>query len=225
MEQSTQATARTNEDWLADLADDGSRQEAALAELREYVRRGLFAFLRNSRSDLARRDSKDVGQMAEDFAQDSLLKILDGLSTFRGESRFTTWAMKIAVRTAVSNLRRAAYRDLSLEDMEARGATLRLPTDASGRPPALPDPQREAERREVLAVIEQAVQTVLSEKQRTAFLATNVDGVPIEVVARLMDSNTNALYKMVHDARRKLRSVLIERGFTFDHVAPLFESS
>jgi len=224
VEQSTQTTARTNADWLADLTADGSRQEAALAELREHVRRGLFAFLRESRSDLARRDSEDVGQMAEDFAQEALLKILGGLSTFRGESRFTTWAMKIAVRTAVSNLRRAAYRDLSLDDLEARGATLRLPPDASVRPAALPDPQREAERREVLAVIEQAVQTELSEKQRTAFLATNVDGVPIEVVARLMDSNANALYKTVHDARRKLRSVLIERGFTFDHVAPLFES-
>ena len=77
----------------------------------------------------------------------------------------------------------------------------------------------------MLAVIEQAVQTELSEKQRAAFLATNVDGVPVEVVARLMGSNTNALYKMVHDARRKLRSVLIEQGFTFDRVAPLFESS
>ena len=224
MEQSTQTTARTNADWLADLAADGSRQEAALTELREHVRRGLFAFLRDNRSDLARRDSKDVGEMAEDFAQEALLKILDSLSTFRGESRFTTWAMKIAVRTAVSNLRRAAYRDLSLDDLEARGATLRLPPDASVRPAALPDPQREVERREVLAVIEQAVQTELSEKQRTAFLATNVDGVPVEVVARLMGSNANALYKMVHDARLKLRSVLIERGFTFDRVAPLFES-
>ena len=225
MEQSTQTIARTNDDWLADLTAEGSRQEAALTQLREHVRRGLYAFLRQSRSDMATRDPGDLGQIAEDFAQESLLKILDGLSTFRGESRFTTWAMKIAVRTAVSNLRRAAYRDLSLDDMQERGATLRLPPDAAVRPAALPDPQREAERREVLAVIEQAVQTELSEKQRTAFIATSVEGVPVEVVARLMDSNANALYKMVHDARQKLRSVLIERGFTFDRVAPLFESS
>ena len=90
MEQSTQTVARTNEDWLADLTAEVSRQETALSELREYLRRGLFAFLREGRSDLARRDSEDVGQMAEDFAQEALLKILDSLSTFRGESRFTT---------------------------------------------------------------------------------------------------------------------------------------
>ncbi len=66
---------------------------------------------------------------------------------------------------------------------------------------------------------------MLSERQRTAFLATNVDGVPIEVVAKLMHRNANALYKMVHDARKKLRAFLIECGFTFDRVAPLFESS
>ena len=81
MEQSTETVARTNEDWLADLTAEVSRQETALSELRGYLRRGLFAFLREDRSDLARRDSEDVGQMAEDFAQEALLKILDGLST------------------------------------------------------------------------------------------------------------------------------------------------
>ena len=225
MEQIAETRARTNEDWLADLTDTGERRDAALGELREQLRRGLYAFLREERSDMAKRDPDDLGQTAEDFAQDTLLKILDGLSTFRGESRFVTWAMKIATRTAVSNLRRAAYRDLSLDDLQERGATIRLAPDASVRPAALPDPEREAERKEVLDVLQHAIESELSDKQRQAFLATNVDGVPIEVVANLMGSNTNALYKLMHDARRKLRSVLVEHGFTFDRVAPLFESS
>lgn len=223
--QSNQTTVRTNEDWVAELTADGARQEAALAELRGRLRRGLYAFLRQHRSDMARRDSEDLGQMAEDFAQESLLKILDGLSSFRGESRFTTWAMKIAIRTAVSNLRRAAYRDLSLDDLAERGTSLRLLPDASVGPASLPDPQREAERNEVFTLLAQAVKTELSDRQRQAFLATNVDGVPVEIVAQLMGSNPNALYKLVHDARRKLRRSLIDQGFTFDRVAPLFESS
>ncbi len=224
MEQKTGTKPRTNEDWVADLKAAGARQEAALGELRTYLRDGLHAFLRGRRSDLARRDPEDLGQMAEDFAQESLLKILDGLPTFRGESRFTTWAMKIAVRAAVSGLRRAAYRDLSLEDLQERGAVLQLPAGATVRPAALPDPEREAQRNEVLSALRQAVQTELSERQRTAFLATHLEGVPIEVVAGLMGSNANALYKLVYDARRKLRRFLTERGFTFEGVAPLFEA-
>ncbi len=223
MTQTTETAARSNETWLADLADDGARQEAALADLSEYFRRGLFAFLRQSRSDMARRDSEDVQQLSEDFSQEALLKVLDSLPTFRGESRFTTWAMKIAIRTAVSNLRRAMFRDVSLNDLQERGARIELPPEATVRPSALPDPQREAERRELFTALQEGIQTTLSKRQRTVFLAADVDGVPIEVVAGLMNSNANALYKMIHDARKKLRAFLSEEGFTFDKVAPLFE--
>ena len=225
MEQSAEATLRDNESWLEDLGTDGARQEAALGDLREYIRRGLFAFLRESRSDMAKRDSEDVRQLSEDFAQEALLKILRSLPTFRDESRFTTWAMKIAIRIAISSLRRATYKDLSLDELQARGAAVEPSADAAVRPAALPDPQLEAERSELFAALQEGVQSVLSERQRTAFLATNVDGVPIEVVAKLMNSNANALYKMVHDARKKLRAFLIDCGFTFDRVAPLFESN
>ena len=223
--QATQPVVRTNEDWVADLRANGARQGDALQALRSQLHRGLFAYLREQRSDMAKRDAGDVSQLAEDFTQEAVLKILENLATYRGESRFTTWAMKIGVRTAISNLRRAAYRDLSLDDLEERGASLRLSPDAAVRPARSPDPEREAELREVLEALEEAVRTKLTERQRIAFLATNVDGVPIEVAARLLNSNANALYKTVHDARRKIREFLVERGFTFDRVAPLFEGS
>lgn len=225
MEQTAETTLRNNETWLADLGAAGTRQDAALSELREYIRRGLFAFLRESRSDMAKRDSEDVRQLSEDFAQEALLKILRSLSTFRDQSRFTTWAMKIAIRTAISSLRRAAFKDLSLNELQERGTAIEPSTDAAVRPAPLPDPQLEAERSELFSALQEGVESVLSERQRTAFLATNVDGVPIEIVAKLMDSNANALYKLVHDARKKLRAFLIDCGFTFDRVAPLFESS
>jgi len=222
VEQSIGTADRTDEDWLTDLAADGAQREGALSDLRAYLQRGLYASLRASRSDLASRDADDVRQITEDFTQESLLKILDKLSTYRGESRFTSWAMKVAVRTAISQLRKAAYRDLSLDDLEARGAPLRLPPQASVHSQQAPDPQREAERREVLAVLNDAIETELSDRQRTTLRATAFDGVPIEVMADLMGSNRNALYKMMHDARRRLRDRLITRGYTSEGVASLF---
>jgi RNA polymerase sigma-70 factor (ECF subfamily) len=223
--ETTTTLERTNEEWLADLRAGGERQEAALEDLRAYLRRGLFAYLRDNQRNGDRGDLDDLGQQADDFVQEALLKVLNGLDSFRGESRFTTWAMKIAVRTAVSALRRAVYRDLSLDELRERGATLQFASDGAVGPAALPEPEREAERREVLATLDEGVRTQLTERQRTAFLATNVEGVPVEVAALLLDTNPNALYKTVHDARRKLRSYLIERGFTYDRVAPLFEST
>lgn len=226
MTERTQTATRANEDWLADLRAAGPQQAAALEELRAYLRRGLFAYLRDQRRDSDRGDLEDLGQQADDFAQEALLKIIDGLDSFRGESKFTTWAMKIAVRTAISNLRRAAYRDLSLDTLRENGATLRVPPEASASvgPAASPDPEQEAERQELFDVLGEGVQSELTERQRMAFLSTSVEGVPVEVAARLLDTNPNAVYKTVHDARRKLRAYLIERGFTYDRVAPLFES-
>lgn len=222
MSETTETTIRSNQAWLEDLAAEGARQDAALSELRAQLRRGLYAFLRDQRSDMTERDTEDLGQLAEDFAQEAMLKILDSLATFRGESRFTTWAMKIAVRTAISGLRRATYKDLSLNELEERGAALRLSPDDFVRPAAAPDPQLQAERNEVLTALGEAVQEELTDRQRTAFLATEVGGAPVETVAKLMGSNRNALYKLVHDARRRLRDALIERGFTFERVAPMF---
>ncbi len=222
MEQSIGTADRTDEDWLTDLAADGPQREGALSDLRAYLHHGLYASLRAGRSDLASRDAGDVRQITEDFTQESLLKILEKLSTFRRESRFMTWAMKIAVRTAISQLRRAAYRDLSLDDLDARGVSLRLPPDASVHPQQAPDPQREAERQEVLAALNDAIETELSDRQRAALRATAFDGVPIEVMADLMGSNRNALYKMMHDARRRLRDRLIMRGYTSEGIAALF---
>lgn len=220
--QPTEAPSRSNERWIEDLRADGPRQDTAVAELFTYLQRGLLAFMRQGRHGTLRRDPSDLHQSAQDFAQEALLKILERLDTFRGESRFLTWAMKIAIRTAISELRHAAYRGLSLDDLQERGAPLRLAAESPVQPAPLPDPEREAERREVLAALEQAIETELSEKQRAAFLATNVEGIPGEVVARLMDSNANAIYKLVHDARKKLRSFLLERGFTFEGTEQLF---
>jgi RNA polymerase sigma-70 factor (ECF subfamily) len=100
---------RSNEEWIAALSRSGAEHDAALEELRLLLVRGLgYALSRRGGIDDA---------LLEDFAQDALLKIMDSLESFRGESRFTTWAQKIAVRVAYTELRRHRWRDVSLEDL------------------------------------------------------------------------------------------------------------
>ena len=95
---------RTNEEWLTDL--QGPEQSAAPADLRDSLVRGLrYALASYSNVD-------DV--LVEDFVQDALLKVLGALDSFRGESKFTTWAQKIAVRVAFTELRRRRWQDVSL---------------------------------------------------------------------------------------------------------------
>jgi RNA polymerase sigma-70 factor (ECF subfamily) len=103
---------RADQDWVADLASSEERSEAALAELRGF----LMAGLRRAFPDLARE-----GSWIEDFAQDALLRIREKLGSYRGDSRFLTWAMSIGIRTAISELRRARWRDVSLDQMAEAG--------------------------------------------------------------------------------------------------------
>ena len=116
---------RTNQEWLADLR--GPQQEQAIEDLRGILVRGL-------RYSLSTRIQGELEMLVEDFTQDALIRILDKLDTFRGESKFTTWAQKIAVRVAYSELRRQRWKDISLEDL--------LPEDSEGdfTPAILADP-------------------------------------------------------------------------------------
>lgn len=213
---------RTNKAWLADLQADSPRRAAALDDLRETLVRGVYYYLRNDRSDLTSRTSGDLQQMAGDFAQDALLKVLDNLHTFRGESQFTTWASKIAARVAISELRRVRYKNYSLEHITADGEVLPRFTGLSIAPDEAPHPEGYTEQQEVLAAIDYAIRNVLTERQRTALTAYTMDGVPVEELARRMDTNRNALYKLVHDARAKLKTYLQEQGLSLQYILDLF---
>jgi RNA polymerase sigma-70 factor (ECF subfamily) len=214
---------RTNDQWLAELSSaEPARQTAALDDLRAYLRRGVFYYLSHERSDLAELSAEELGQMAEDFAQDATLRILDNLSSFRGDSRFTTWAMKIATRTAISELRRARYRDFSLDELTAEGEfMIRLDQGENNRQPV--NPEKATERENVFQIIRQALDEVLTERQRTALEAVTLRGVPLDIVAEQMGTNRNALYKLLHDARKKLRTHLEEQGIVMSYVFNLFQ--
>jgi RNA polymerase sigma-70 factor, ECF subfamily len=201
---------RTNQQWLADLRGPG--RESALTDLRALLLRGL-------RYALVDRYGVSEAHL-EDFVQEALLKILDGLDTFRGESRFTTWANKIAVRVAFSELRRKRWEDVSLQDLLAPYAgdfTPAFLTDPG------PSPEKRATQEALLALVRRTIDEDLSARQRQALLAVMAGGMSLEEVARRMDTNRNALYKLIHDARRRLQRALLAQGLSPQEILAAFE--
>lgn len=214
---------RTNENWLADLgAENTAAQSDALEALRQRLQRGIFFYLSRDRSDLSDRTHRELEQMSEDFAQEATLRVLKNLHSFRGDSQFTTWATKVAVRVAISELRRARYRDFSLEAVTVDGEmmpALDPNFSASARPT---NPEKATERADVMEKVQQAIATALTDRQRTALVAVGMQGVPLEIVAEQMQTNRNALYKLLHDARSKLKASLEQDGLSMDYIKDLF---
>jgi RNA polymerase sigma-70 factor, ECF subfamily len=212
---------RTNEQWVAELRGPSNLQTPAIEELRERLQRGIFYYLSRERSDLSHLSTQEINQMAEDLAQDATLRVMENLDSFRGDSRFTTWATKIAVRVAISDLRRARYKDFSLDDLTADGDLLPSTASVNGSP--LPNPEDATERSDVMLKISQALRDVLTERQYQALNAVALQGVPLEVLAERMGTNRNALYKLLHDARRKLRVHFESQGLSMEYLLKLFE--
>ncbi len=192
---------RSNDEWLAALQD--TLDDQALADLRAILIRGLgFA--------LADRLRADPEAAIEDFVQDALMKILRSLETFRGESRFTTWAQKVAIRVALTELRRRRWRDVSLDDL--------TPDEPDAMPvefadPA-PSPERVMARDSVMMLVQQLMMEELTDRQRQAMQAVMVNGMALEEVARRMNTNRNALYKLMHDARQRMQKRLAAQGLS-----------
>jgi RNA polymerase sigma-70 factor (ECF subfamily) len=200
---------RTNHEWLADLT--GHQRDAALVDLRALLQTGL-------RFALASRPNVD-GEAIEDFVQEALLKILDNLDSFRGESRFTTWAQKIAVNIAFTELRRLRWRDVSLDELaDSKGLDFvpEMLIDRSARP------DQQATQRIFLETLGRLIKTELTDKQRQALVAVQIQGMPLEEVARRMGSNRNAMYKVLHDARRRLKRRMEAEGLSPEDVLAAF---
>lgn len=180
--------------------------------MRQWLARRLFFYLR-SRSDLDKLADSEIQDLAEDFVQDTLLQIRAKLEQFEGRSKFTTWAGKIAVHQALGELRRARWRDFSLDSLigESDFTPSFLVNEAD---PAAPD--RSVERAETMRAVAEVINEELSERQRAALVALMVDGVPMDVVADRLGTNRNALYKLLHDARKRLRSRLEDRGYNIE---------
>lgn len=204
---------RNNSEWMAALS--GPDPGEAIDDLRAILVRGL-------RYTLSSRVKGDLDMLVEDFAQDALVRILDKLETFRGESRFTTWAQKIAVRVAFSEMRRQRWKDISLQDL--------MPGDddyGDYTPTVLSDPGPSPEdlttQQSMIDMVMRLIREELTDRQREVIMAVMVGGMPLEEVARRMDTNRNALYKLIHDARKRLQKRLANEGLTSDEVLAVFE--
>ncbi len=205
------ADGRTNEEWLAALR--GSEQAVALEDLRGFLTRGL-GYALSGRPNV--RDA-DI----QDFVQDALLRILAALDSFRGESRFLTWAQKIAVHVAFTELRRRRWRDVSLEAVSpGTGDTDFVPETLAEQGDG---PEQQAIQNDLLHAIRRIIAEELTGKQRQALVAILIYGMPPEEVARRMDTNRNAIYKLLHDARKRLRARMAAEGMSPEDVLAAFE--
>jgi RNA polymerase sigma-70 factor (ECF subfamily) len=192
-------------DWLEDLREAGPAREAAIAELHDLLLRGAHFELNRRAPSLPHLSRAELDDLATQAANDALVAILAKLDTFRGASRFTTWAYKFVLLEAGVKARRRAWhgRELPLED----DAWARFADRA-------PSAQRSVEETELLEAIRAAVETDLTDHQREVFKALALNEVPIDVLAQRLQTTRGALYKTLHDARRKLRSALAAAGHT-----------
>lgn len=190
------------DEWVRRLS--GPNREDAISELRAFLVRGLT-------KSMASRGGGDA--FAQDIAQDAVIRILDSLDQFAGRSKFTTWAMTIATRLAISELRRRRHQDVSLDSL-ANGGALQIEDTTD-------DGNADAAKRDALSTLRQLVDETLTDKQKIAMQAM-LNGLAIEEIASRLGSNRNAVYKLIHDARKKLRTGLEKAGITAETLADLF---
>jgi RNA polymerase sigma-70 factor (ECF subfamily) len=202
---------RTNAQWLADLRAAGLQRETALADLREICLAGLPYALAGWLSP----DDPQYPALAQDVAQETLMRVLDHLGQFEGRSQFTTWVQKIAVRVALTELRRRRWKDVSLEG--EIGPTSSVLADSA------PQPETVAEQSDMLARVQQMMSEELTQKQRQAMAAMLTTQMPLEEIARRLGMRRNALYKLLHDARLRLKRRLAREGLTMEEVMAIFE--
>jgi RNA polymerase sigma-70 factor (ECF subfamily) len=188
---------------LERLRGDGPEHERALGELRELLLRAARFEVHRRASAMPHLRGGDGEDLAQQSADDALVAILGKLDDFRGESRFTTWAYKFALLEAAVKLRRRAWqgREVPIEaehwsHIADRGST----------------PDVDAEEAELMRAIRLAIEEELTPHQREVLVALTLNGVPIDVLAERLGTTRGALYKTLHDARRKLRAVLADRG-------------
>jgi RNA polymerase sigma-70 factor (ECF subfamily) len=210
-------TARDNADWQRSLAQPGRKQTAALSDLRALVFQGLRAYLQ--RHVVARRlmRAEDANQLAQDCTQDTLLQVLNKLDSFRGESRFTTWVYTIAVRNVLGELRRRRWQDVSIDN-----ATLGVVPELATAATSADDPEQSAQRQQAWAIIQDLIHTTLTERQRFALVAHAFQEMPLDLLAKRLRTNRDNVYKLIHDARRKLKLGLTARGYSQPEMASLF---
>ena len=190
--------------WVAALAGDGGDRAAALERLHALLLRAASFELRRRRGQLAGLSADERHDLAVQAADDAMMGVLARLGDFRGLSRFTTWAYKFALLEAGTKMRRRAWNDREVT-LEPAGWPAFADPGAS--------PYYDAQMAELLAAVGEAIAGDLTPHQREVLVAVTLDDVPIDVLAERLHTTRGALYKTLHDARRKLRAELVAGGF------------
>jgi len=193
--------------WLDALRASGTEREQALARLHALLLRAARFEVGRRRATLPYLRGDELDEIALEAADDALMSVLARLDDFRGASRFTTWVYKFALLEAAVKLRRRAWqqRELPLE-----------PETWSLFPAGTLGPAEQAEQRELLASLGHAIDSILTPHQRRVLVTLTLNDVPIDVLAERLNTTRGALYKTLHDARRKLRKHLEDNGLAPD---------
>jgi RNA polymerase sigma-70 factor, ECF subfamily len=209
-------TKRTNEQWLTELQSEHPQYETAVADLSQLLtnglRRGLLSQVQTS--------ALEFDTQAEDFAQEAVIKVLEKLDTFAGRSKFTTWAHKIAISFALTELRRKRWQDSSLHSLTESENGDYTPSFVADEAPT---PEKRTARKELLTYVQNLIENDLTDRQRTALLDSIVQGKSTDQIAKKLDMKPNAVYKLLHDARVRLKKSLAQDGYTPSDILQVFD--
>jgi RNA polymerase sigma-70 factor (ECF subfamily) len=189
--------------WLDSLKSGGAERDEAIARLHALLLRAARFEVARRRATMPSWDGDELDDLALQSADDALVAVLAKLDTFRGDSRFTTWAFKFALLETAVKMRRRPWqgRELPVEPD-------RLPQVTDGRA----SPETDAQQAELLTAVRGAIDEELTPHQREVLVAVALNGVPIDVLAERLGTTRGALYKTIYDARRKLRRRLVADG-------------
>lgn len=207
---------RSNSEWLDALQSEGLVQEEALRDLRQGILRAVQAYLSKQFVGRGALSTEEAHHLAEDCTQETLLAVRNNLTGFRGDSQFTTWVYAIAIRTVLADLRHRRWREVKREP------ELRLPAWPVDVP-STPGPDRSLQQEEAWHLLTRVIDSELTPRQRSALVAHAFDEMPLDEVAAWLGTNRDNVYKLLHDARKKLKRALLARGLTLVDFWKIFE--
>ena len=201
---------RTNEEWINELILPSPYCDNSISDLRLIIKKSLkFVLLKKSFPE---------EYFLEDVTQEAVLKIIDRLKTFKGNSSFITWANKVAVRLVLDEIRKRQWKDISLDDLSFS----RKLVYAGDFIDNSDGPEKAALKKNIVSVVNSVMSKELSVRQRKVLQAIQIHRMPIREVARRIGVDRNTLYKSIHDARKKLKKSLLEKGIGAEDISELF---
>ena len=195
-----------SQEWVDALSGTGRRRDDAVARLHALLLRAARFEIARRRRAFAGSRPGEVDDLATQAAADALMAITRKLHTYRGDSRFTTWAYKFALLEAAVKVRRRAWqeREVPLED---DGWAVLADRRAA--------PATDAETADLIDAIRRAIADELTPHQRAVLIAITLNDVPIDILAERLATTRGALYKTLHDGRKKLRARLAADGYAW----------